>query len=228
MKKMFALFAAVMMLSVPVWAEEANFTGDWYGSFNGAVIKMTVNEDGTYILDFAGELQDGTWAPTDEGIQLDDDAIGILTEEGLEITGEDDSTMTFGRDEIENFVPAEIDYEADLELLQGKWSAYKFGTNGTYIDITPENESYMEMEITGTTVEMNGFYFDDVTIEMDNQDGGLSKFFQDESEMFQILAVNYLTDGTLRLGLTVSLEDEEQMEYLFVPAQEAETEAITE
>ena len=95
-------------------------------------------------------------------------------------------------------------------------------------DITPENESYMEMEITGTTVEMNGFYFDDVTIEMDNQDGGLSKFFQDESEMFQILAVNYLTDGTLRLGLTVSLEDEEQMEYLFVPAQEAETEAITE
>ena len=37
-----------------------------------------------------------------------------------------------------------------------------------------------------------------------------------------------LTDGTLRLGLTVSLEDEEQMEYLFVPAQEAETEAVTE
>ena len=81
---MFALFAAVMMLSVPVWAEEANFTGDWYGDYNGAVIKMTVNEDGTYILDFAGELQDGTWAQTDEGIQLDDDAIGILTEEGLE------------------------------------------------------------------------------------------------------------------------------------------------
>ncbi len=126
------------------------------------------------------------------------------------------------------FIPAEIDYEADLALLQGKWSACKVGTKETFTDITPENETYMEMEIEGTTVTMNGFYFENAVYEMDNQDGGLSRFFDDESEMFEIIAINYLTDGTLRLNLVASLEQDEEIQYLFVPAEEMDKVSDTE
>ena len=218
------------MLAVPACAGETDFTGDWYGDFYGAVMKMTINEDGTYTTFIAGEEDDGVWEMTDDGLLLDGQLFTV-TEDGLSVELPEDSSMTFGREEIEAFVPAEIDYEADIELLQGKWSAYKMGSAGSYMDVAPGDLSHMEMEITGKTVYMDGFFFDGETYEMEEQDGGLSIFFHDESEKFEIMAVNYLTDGTVRLGLSSSTDLESgQFEYLFIPAEEVEnmTEAATE
>ena len=225
-----AFSTAMMMLAVPACAAETDYTGDWYGDFYGTVIKMTLNEDGTFTTFVAGEEDDGVWEMTDEGLRLDGQLFTI-TEDGLSVEVGEDNSMTFGREPLEAFVPAEIDYEADIELLQGKWSAYKMGSAGFYIDVAPGDLSHMEMEITGKTVSMNGFFFDDETYEMEEQDGGLSIFSHDESEMFQIMAVNYLTDGTVRLALVPSIDSEDgQFEYLFIPAEEVEnmSEAATE
>ena len=230
MKKLIAVCAAAMMLTVPVCAAEAaDYTGVWYTDFNGAVLKMTINDDGTYVMEFGGDPQEGTWEQTEEGIMLDGEAAGVITEEGLEVSDEN-MAYVFGRDEIEAFVPAEIDYEASLDLLQGEWSAYKVGTDGVYMDVAPGDTYYMEMDITDTTAVMNGFYFENIALELDNQDGGLSKYFQDESEMFKIIAINYLEDGTLRLALVASTEDNDGIEYFFIPAEAAEnqTEAATD
>lgn len=228
MKKLLAVCIAALLLSVPVFADASDFTGDWYGEIMGMVLKMTFNEDGTYVMDIAGEPQEGTWEETDDGILVDGDSKGVLTDEGLEITDQDDMTMVFGREEIEAFIPAEIDYEAELDDLQGKWSAYKFGADGSYIDVAPDDMYAMDLEIEGQKVTMNGFYFDNETIELEMQDGGLSRFADDESEMFEIIAINRLEDGTLRLALVPSVEDGEQMEYLFVPAEEVEEMTETE
>ena len=168
MKKLLAACSvAMMMLSVPACAEEADITGDWYGDYMGAVMKMTINDDGTYSVDFGGDISDGTWELTDEGLVMDDQTFTI-TEDGLVAELGEGFSITFGREELEGFVPAEIDYEADPELLQGDWSAYKMGLNGTYLDVAPGDMSYMEMSISGTTVVMDGFYFEGgVTVEME-------------------------------------------------------------
>ena len=223
--------AALLMCAVPAFAGEADYTGDWYAEMKGVAIKMTLNEDGTYEMVLGSDVNKGTWEVTEDGLLMDGDGHLEITQDGLFFDGGEDNSMTFGREAIENFVPAEIDYEADLDLLQGKWSAYKVGADDAYLDVAPGDAAYMDMEIDGTTVTLSGFYFEEpVSIEMDNQDGGLFVHFDDESEMFELIAVNYLEDGTLRAALVASVENDEQIEYFFVPAEAAEevTEAITE
>ena len=232
MKGFLAVFCTtMMMLTVPVLAAETDVTGDWYGDYFGAVMKMSFNEDGTYTLFFGDDQMDGTWELTDEGILMDEDQLLLITDEGLTYDSEEQIPVTFGRDVIEEFVPAEIDYEADPEMLQGRWSAYKVGDDTGFLDIDSENMLYMEMDIIDQTVTMNGFYFDNETFDMDLQDGGLSIYNgDDESAMFELMAVNFLEDGTLRLALVTSVEDNDQIIYLFVPAEDLEnmTEAVTE
>ena len=210
-------------------ASAADYTGEWYAEYQGVVLKMTISEDGSYVMDFGTEPQEGTWEQTDDGIMLDGEAAGVITDEGLEVTDEEMSYV-FGRDAIEGFVPAEIDYEASLDALQGRWAAYKLGTDGVYMNVTPEDMYYLEMSITDKTVVMDGLLFSDTAYELENQDGGLSGFFDSEDNLFQIIAVNYLEDGTLRLALVSADEESGEMEYFFMPAEavESATEAATE
>lgn len=138
-----------------------------------------------------------------------------LTAETVEVTTE----------QIDAFIPAEINYEAELDALTGKWTAYKVGSEGTYEDITPEDRTFMEMEINGTTVTMNGFVFENEVFELEEQDGGLSAFFADEDHDFEVIAINCLEDDTVRFALVTSAEKGEMTEFFFVPA---ETETMTE
>ena len=48
MKKLITvLFAMMLMFSMTAFAEEADLTGEWYGTLMGISITMNFNEDGT-------------------------------------------------------------------------------------------------------------------------------------------------------------------------------------
>ena len=99
------------------------------------------------------------------------------------------------------------------------------------MDVEPEDMSYMEIEINDTEVTFDGYVFTGETMELEIQDGGLSGFFgDDESAMFELIAINYLKDGNLRANFVISVEENDEITYILAPegAEEELTEAATE
>ena len=84
MRKIVALLLALMMscMLIPVMAEDS-ITGEWYASFMGVAITLTVNEDGSFQMALPGQDPTvGTW--TLEGDQFTmtaDVSAGSLTSE---------------------------------------------------------------------------------------------------------------------------------------------------
>ncbi len=223
--------AATAAFAADAAPEAADLTGDWYADLSGAAAKVTFNEDGTYSLSFAGEEQDGTWELTEEGVLMDGESLLTVTDDALVFDDGEGYTYTMTRDVVESYVAAEIDYEAELDQFQGKWTAFKVGSDAALMDVEPEDMSYMEIEINDTEVTFDGYVFTGETIELEIQDGGLSGFFgDDESAMFELIAINYLDDGNLRANFVISVEENDEITYILAPegAEEELTEAATE
>ena len=122
MKKILAIALTLVMLfaCTAFAAESADFVGDWYGSMYGAVLVITMNEDGTYIIDMssmdAGTME-GTWEFDGANIVMDkgtEAESAFAYDEAANTFSYD--VMVFGREPIEAFV-AYVDYNGTIVAL---------------------------------------------------------------------------------------------------------------
>ncbi len=107
---------ALAIALMPISAEKApTLTGEWYASRYGAVITLTLNEDGTYSMASAltAEPAEGSWTVEGSLICLDgeDAPSAFAVGDGLRWT---DENLLFARERpVPVYTPAEVIKEAD-------------------------------------------------------------------------------------------------------------------
>ena len=145
MKKMILVLMALMMalMGVSAVAETAaeTVTGDWYGSLFGMAVKMTLNEDGTYVMATAeGEkMSDGTWAQKDDAIYMDggeEESDKFQIGEGTLTNTPMNVTFYRTQEEVKTIELAAVNPEAKAEDFNGQWKCKYMEAMGRVVDIS--------------------------------------------------------------------------------------------
>ena len=151
MKKTVALLLALMMscMLIPVMAEDS-ITGEWYASFMGVAITLTVNEDGSFQMALPGQDPTvGTW--TLEGDQFtmtadDTPVVGTVTAEG--ITASDGGMeLFFTREPIAEITVSEVKAAETVEEFYGDWAVTYMEADGIILDPAAAGMPFPQMKI---------------------------------------------------------------------------------
>jgi len=180
MKKMILVLMALMMamMGVSAVAEVAaeTVTGDWYGSVFGMAVKMTLNEDGTYVMATAeGEkMSDGTWAQKDDAIYMDggeEESDKFQITDGTLVNTPMNVTFYRTQEEVKTIELAEVNPEAKAEEFNGQWNCKYLETMGAIVDID-------KALATGETTEIPQLSFQDGKLTLVG--GGLESMVTEE------------------------------------------------
>lgn len=229
-----ALASGVLMTNVFAAAEEV--AGEWYADMYGMVMTLTLNEDGTYAMDIMGEIEEGTWDLEGETLTMDK---GTEVEMTLAYDGEtlyaadEEMEMTFGREPIEVFVPAEPNAEAVLEDYAGEWGAnnvYAFGMT-VPLEMMEMEGFYLTIEDTKVDFMLKGgFMFGEAETELEAEyaEGALTFTLPAANEYSEdtVYTAQLLVDGTLSVS-TMMMEDE-LIFYMEPVTEETAEEAVEE
>ena len=212
MKKLITvLFAMVLMFSMTAFAEEADLTGEWYGTLMGISITMNFNEDGTYAMTMAmspDDAKEGTWELRDGEVVVDP---GTDTEGSFAFDGEtltmagDDYEMVLTREPVDEFVPAEPAKDAQLEDYEGEWVSGMVEAMGVTVDGKAAGLE-LKAKVEGTTV----------TLDSDTLG------FADQCTSIKL---QLLEDGTMAIYMEAMGQD---VVLYMTPAEETEVETETE
>lgn len=164
MKKIVSIILALVLTAVlfcGAVAETADITGVWYGNMFGAVIPLTLNEDGTYIIDLSSMGYEDEEETITTGTWSFDGTNGVM-DEGTEVetafTVADDSItvegIVFTRDMPEAFESAPVKADAVIEDFAGTWNTTLVGLSGL---VVPPEEAGMDLKfvIDGTKVTLD-------------------------------------------------------------------------
>ena len=246
MKKITALILAVMMacLLIPAMAAE-DVTGTWYlksmsqgGQTMDASIlsamgmsgEITINEDGSLVINMFGTETKGTWTLEGEKLAI------VTTDEGAESKveatvangelslgdAESGTVMLFTREApAAGYVPAEVITNARLEDFAGKWTVKYIGAQGMIFDIDsftsfiatlaasmgseaeveiPDIGSMMALEIEGSTITI-GSGDERNSVEATYEDGKLTA--KDEASG-EAIVLSIQEDGILAMEANYS------------------------
>ena len=181
-------------------------TGDWYGSFAGLGMQLTLNEDLTYAIlfpDQPDQAKTGVWTYADGAVFLDGgpEADFFLEEDGLR-SKLLDAPLT--REAAASYVPAEpLADAAPLEQYAGYWVARYADVNGVFCGVEAL-DIQMDVCIEGANAALGGEFFGDVIVETTFADGGLTLPDEDAQLRFRLQQ-----DGWLRL--TIATADGESL-----------------
>ena len=220
MKKVPTAIAALMLLALLCCGAAAeDVTGDWYAEAYGMVAKMTLNADGTYLLDMGGST-DGTWVLEGETLIVDK---GTEYESAFAYDAEAQmlnmaDELVFGREELVAWAPAAVRAEAELDDFEGIWSATNVDAFGALLPVDAAGV-YMDALITGASVSVTINFIEPETFEGEGaMEGNALKLHvpaKDEySEPFDF-TVYALEDGMI--SITTELFSEPATFYLEQP-----------
>ena len=235
MKRLTSLVLALLLaltMMTGAFAEAADVTGDWYGEFMGFQVTLTLNEDGTYLLEMAGMSQEnGVWetneegnlvmdkGPDGEGTVLVSEAGLTISESGIEIAltreapATDDAEMSISPDTTE-------------EELQGKWQATSVIVNGMSLPISMLGQECV-IEVKDSTLYLVNLVgqteLAEYGIPLTFAQGMLFVTLQVDENTSEMFGVAKLTDGTVLFEVAM---DDTVMDFLMeaVPADEAPVE----
>ena len=198
MKKTLALIlaCALAMAILPVFADEAAVTGDWYADLGGMPVLLTLAEGGAYTLALPGSEVTGTWVLDDGYIYIDGSKAPDMATLGEDKLIMSDGMTIFTRDKVEGYAPADPKADADALAFAGYWQAAYVDVNGTPIPaavLDDETDLYVE----GVHAILGGPIFGDTIVEMAFVDGALTS----ENEGVKV-QLQYQQDGLLRLTVT--------------------------
>ena len=243
MKKLITvLLATMLMFSMTAFAEEADVTGEWYGTMMGINIAMNFNEDGTYAMTTAtspDNAMEGTWELRDGEVVVDPDTDteGSFAFDGETLTMEgDDYEVVLTREPVEEFVPAEPVEDAQLEDYEGEWVSGMVEAMGVTVDGKAAGLE-LKAKVEGTTVTLDSgtLGFADQSIDFEFKDGALTfETGMDEAEteaetegisFSTSIKLQLLEDGTMAIYMEAMGQD---VVLYMTPAEAGETEAETE
>ena len=212
MKKMFSmLLTAAMILAMlccGAFAEAADVTGEWYGSLFGMVMTMTLNEDGTYVMDMGDDdPADGTWRLDGDSLIMDEDSDDglVFAYDGESLYAEAEGIeFLFTREPVEVFEAAPARTDAALEEFAGDWSCTLVSMMG--MQMPPEMaEIEMALSIEGETATMTlGLFGEPETVELPVTfaDGALTLTIPADYEGGEdsVFTIQLLEDGTMSVA----------------------------
>jgi len=201
MKKILvAILALVLALSMlcGACAEAADVTGIWYGDVYGMVATLTINEDGTYALEMMGDSQPGEWVLegttlyVDKGTEYESSFVYDAAAQTLDMDG-----MIFGRDVIEQWMPAAARADAAVEDFAGEWVAERVDAFGAVLPVADAGIE-AKLSIEGTHVVLTMFFMEEDVTEGDAAfaDGALTLTQEHNGETLTYV-VSALEDGML-------------------------------
>ena len=168
MKKLISLLLMVCMVALLVPAMAEGVVGTWYAvsmsegemtispADMGMSVTMTLNEDGTALLESSGmdEPQTGTWTQDGDKVIIVDangeEEEAILADGTLTLT-EGEMIMVFSQEEPQNSAAAAEAVLADSEdAFYGTWIVDKIEIEGTFYSLSMLENIGMNVEIIYT------------------------------------------------------------------------------
>lgn len=206
-------------------------------SMFGLTLTLTLNADGTCVVDGMGQTDSGTWAVTANGVAITDptETLEFVYVDDMLVMDDAGSQMMLTREgaapAIVETAAAEPVMNVPAEDFEGAWeltTANLFGMNVTAADMGV-TMSFNLAAGQGTYLEGDdtALYELPVTYTVTDPEGEptvLTLLYQDATmaEPVELLALNMLADGRLRLS--VSLEGMEVLYYFTAVAEEVPAE----
>ena len=196
--------------------------GEWYALDDGLAVKLTLKEDGGYILiypAFPEERTEGAWT-LDDGfvyLDLDEDAVFSFDVDRLACHW---LNLSFTREPVEDYAPADIIADALPELFDGAWLTVYTLENGAAL---PQSwtEDDTRIYVEQNTAVLTGSLFGELIVGLSIENGAL--IFQADGIF---LRMEMQEDGLLRL--TAKMDEMETVLLLapyvldaFLPTEEA-------
>ena len=201
------LLAALMLVALcGAMAEAADVTGAWYASVFGMTMTLTLNEDGSYLMEMIGEEPEtGVWKLDGETLIMDEgtEAETVLAYDGTSMTLDlgEGLEVVFTREPIAAFEPSPARTDATLEEYAGEWTCTMLSTMGA--QVSPElMDVEMSMSIDGENVVMTlGMFGESITVELTAAfaDGALTLVVPSEYEGGEdnVFTIQLLEDGSM-------------------------------
>ena len=201
MKKILtAVLTLVLALSMlcGASAEAAGVTGVWYGDMYGMVATLTINEDGTYALEMMGDSAPGEWVLegttlyVDKGTEYESSFVYDEAAQTLDMDG-----VIFGREAIEQWMPAAARADAAIEEFAGEWVAERVDAFGAVLPVADAGIE-AKLAIEGSHVVLTMFFMEEDVTEGDAvfADGALTLTTQNNGEDI-VNVISALEDGML-------------------------------
>ena len=247
MRKILAVIMALCMMLSMAFAEGTGSAGTWYAtkigmgdqymdiSVAGISVVLTLNEDGTAVMEAAGEAKEGTWEDTEAGpaVTIDGETLTAELAEGeltLTFSGQ---SIIFTQEEPTDVVFAEEKADATVEDYNGTYAAACVQNGDSYLSaetaaaaglvlpgiqiqdgvLTAEN---LDLDTAGIGSMLN--LFSEKAMEL--KDGQLvSEFTMEGVEGSTGISLTLLQDGMIHMEL---LSNGESMFSLFFAPAEAE------
>lgn len=221
MKKTLSVMTALILilsaLCTGVLAETADITGEWYASFFGVTMILTLNESGSYTMqmDMEGEEPDeGAWefdgatlvmdkdSDTEIAFVYDPETVSLCADiEGME--------FLFTREMPVAFEAAPAREDAAIEEFAGNWTCTLIDAMG--MQAPPEMmgiDMSANIEGSSVTLVLPELLGEEVALEGAFADGALTVTIPAESEYSEetVFTLQLLEDGTMSIA-TAFLEE---------------------
>ena len=215
MKKLISLMLILCMacMLIPAMAD-GSAAGVWYGDYHGAVMVLTLNEDGTSSMTVSGnQMAAGTWTENDGKIEITmAGAVGepstqaATLADGVLTLADETMSVDFTQEPIEAWMPAEVNPEAAAEDYEGEWAIAKVYTLGMLVDADAVGVGDLGVKIENGAISFTGsadfvtFYLGTDPVQLTYEDGvlGISIDIPNDAEpMAYQLTAQMLEDGML-------------------------------
>lgn len=232
MKKMLSVVLALLLaITLPVSvraAEAADVLGDWYGSMFGITLTLTLAEDGTYTMVVPTDPDDpstGTWELKEGKVYMDGDEESPMVFDGntLTIPGDEPGMeMTFTREPVEAFTPAEPKTDASQEEYQGGWLAQQVSMFGMTLNTLDAGMDFaVVIDGSNASISSTAMGVDEADVPFTFKDGALvidsetlsalaslagQEDLAEDIEAGAAVALQLLQDGTMSASLSFAGE----------------------
>ncbi|MBR5009747.1 MAG: hypothetical protein IKY06_03810 [Clostridia bacterium] len=173
---------------MPVPLEQA-VLGEWYASFQGLAVKLTLEED-AYTLEFpgTGKGSAGAWEIKDGMLYLEGNEAPLLPLDTTLIWSA--VNLVFSREQPVTYVPAEVFTDAQAELFNGWWRAH-FTQVGGSAGTASKRPAIRRAQGEGSVI-LSSAVGDDTALYLENGKAALA------GELFGRQVAKFsLTDGAL-------------------------------
>ena len=194
MKKLLAILLSLLLLTpalafaeepapaettetAPAEAAEATLTGEWFTEAQGMIVRITLNEDGSYAVAvpaLSDEAVTGTWAEKDGFLYFDGSELPEINVLGADVLKWIDYDAFLRREApLPMYTPAEPVADMPLEYYAGHWEALYVGVNGAMLFSDTLGAKTAAL-IDGTTVALIGPLTGETVLETTYENGALT------------------------------------------------------
>ena len=158
MKKLVSMILALALCcAIAPSMADGDLTGEWYASFAGVPMTMTINADGTVTMSSPNKQgsASGTWKLEGDQLSITENGsttTATVSNEGIKLSS-GGMDMLFTREPVAAITVAEVKTDAAAADFQGEWSMTYLEANGVIVDPSAVNMALPNVKIGEGTIE---------------------------------------------------------------------------